>query len=50
VSVATNGPADLVRHVMSTFFNDSLLLVSCAAGGTSEQICNILTRDRIDTP
>lgn len=50
VSVAANGPADLVRHVMSAFFHDSLLLVSCAAGGTPERICNILTRDQVDKP
>jgi hypothetical protein len=40
----------LVRHVMSTFFHDSLLLVSCAAGGSPERICNILTRDQVDQP
>jgi uncharacterized protein YndB with AHSA1/START domain len=52
VSVTTDGPSDLVKHVMGMLFQDNnLILLSCAAGGSPEFLCSLFQkRDLVDKP
>jgi uncharacterized protein YndB with AHSA1/START domain len=48
VEVATSGPADLVKYVMSAFLGDSVLRISCAADGSPKALCDVIMKDVAD--
>jgi hypothetical protein len=50
IDVATSGPSDLVKTVMSMFFNGSLIGISCAADGSPKPFCNLIMKDLVDRP
>ncbi len=50
IDVATNGPGDLVKYVMSMLFNDSLIRISCAADGSPKPLCRLMMKDLLDQP
>lgn len=42
VAVSTNGPEDVVRHAMDTFFGGNLVPLACAADGLSKKFCDLM--------
>ena len=44
IAVSTNGPDDVVRYVMNTFFGDNLLPWACAADGLSKKFCDLMLK------
>ena len=50
VEVATRGPSDLVKYVMSAFLGGSILRISCAADGSPKALCDVIMKGVADRP
>jgi len=44
IAVSTSGPDEAVKYAMDAFFGDNLIPLSCAAGGSPKNFCDIMMK------